>query len=103
MKADYHSQAELVRLAETKQTFALEQVMAATKNPRLKDEAIMLLTKVNPLSEEVKQFLVSRMAIADEASLVARELAKQGHTRWLQDLVNDNPQVKSSLIEQALP
>ncbi|MEZ9272862.1 hypothetical protein AB4147_16715, partial [Vibrio cyclitrophicus] len=27
MKADYHSQAELVRLAETKQTFALEQVM----------------------------------------------------------------------------
>jgi hypothetical protein len=77
--------------------------MAATKNPRLKDEAIMLLTKVNPLSEEVKQFLVSRMAIADEASLVALELAKQGHTRWLQDLVNDNPQVKSSLIEQALP
>ena len=103
MKADYHSQAELVRLAETKQTFALEQVMAATKNPRLKDEAITLLTKVNPLSEEVKQFLVSRMAIADEAPLVARELAKQGHTRWLQDLVNDNPQVKSSLIEQALP
>ncbi|WP_210447885.1 hypothetical protein [Vibrio crassostreae] len=103
MKADYYSQAELVRLAGTKQTFALEQVMAATKNPRLKDEAITLLTKVNPLSEEVKQFLVSRMAIADEAPLVARELAKQGHTRWLQDLVNDNPQVKSSLIEQALP
>ncbi|MDN3700679.1 hypothetical protein ACFFUO_14490 [Vibrio artabrorum] len=103
MKADYYSQAELVRLAETQQVFALEQVMAATKNPRLKDEAITLLAKVKPLSEEVKQFLVSRMAIADEAPLVARELAKQGHTRWLQDLVNDNPQVKSSLIKQALP
>ena len=48
MKADYHSQAELVRLAETKQTFALEQVMAATKNPRLKDEAITLLDQGEP-------------------------------------------------------
>ena len=64
MKADYHSQAELVRLAESKSPFALEQVMAATKNPRLKEEAITLLTRVNPLSEEVKDFLVSRMAIA---------------------------------------
>lgn len=103
MKADYHSQAELVRLAESKEPFALEQVMAATKNPRLKEEAITLLTRVNPLSDDVKAFLVSRMAIADDASLVARELAKQGHTGWLQDLVNDNPQVKSSVIQKVLP
>ncbi|MDK9758971.1 hypothetical protein KIV40_27340, partial [Vibrio sp. D173a] len=73
----------VVRLAqvseESKSPFALEQVMAATKNPRLKEEAITLLTRVNPLSQEVKDFLVSRMAIADDAPLVARELAKQGH------------------------
>ncbi|KZX68284.1 hypothetical protein A3712_00860 [Vibrio sp. HI00D65] len=103
MKADYQSQAELVRLAESKSSFAIEQVMAATKNPRLKEEAITLLTRVNPLSEEVKDFLVSRMAIADDAPLVARELAKQGHTNWLQELVSDNPQVKSSVIKQVLP
>lgn len=103
MRADFHSQQELERLAKSATDFSLEQVMAATKNPSLKEEAITLLTKVNPLSEEVKTFLVSRMALADEAPLVARELAKQGHSRWLQDLVNDNPQVKGSLIQQVLP
>jgi hypothetical protein len=58
---------------------------------------------VHPLSQEEKDFLVSRMAIADDAPLVARELAKQGHTNWLQELVSDNPQVKSSVIQQVLP
>ncbi|MBW3698626.1 hypothetical protein EK599_23415 [Vibrio sp. T187] len=103
MKADFNSQSELERLAQSNTSFALEQVMAATKNPSLKDDAITLLTKVHPLSEEVKSFLITRMALADEAPLVARELAKQGHSSWLQDLVNDNPQVKGSLIEKVLP
>ena len=103
MRADYHSQAELERLAKTHQPFALQQVMEATKNPRLKDEAITLLTRVNPLPDDVKAFLVSRMAIAEEAPLVARELAKHGHTLWLQDLVDDNPTVKGSLIQKFIP
>ncbi|MGF1753104.1 hypothetical protein L4C33_05840 [Vibrio makurazakiensis] len=103
MKADYYSKTELERLARTESEFSLEQVMAATKNPSLKAEAISLLTKVNPLPDHVKSFLVSRMALTDEASIVARELAEQGHSGWLEELVKDNPQVKTSLIEQVLP
>ncbi|MCV5389095.1 hypothetical protein OFC62_30705, partial [Escherichia coli] len=64
MKADYNSQSELERLAAVGDVFSIQQLMNATVNPSLKPEAISLLTKSNPLSPQVKQFLVRKMALS---------------------------------------
>jgi hypothetical protein len=102
MRADYNSYAELERLAKVGNAFSLQQLMNSTVNPTLKPHAIGLLTKANPLSPEVKQFLIAKMALSDEATFVARELAQQGHIDWLKELVSGNYQVKARLIEQVL-
>ncbi|HCE1505189.1 TPA: hypothetical protein NGR36_004451 [Vibrio parahaemolyticus] len=102
MRADYNSQQELKRLADTGDAFSLQQLMNATINPSLKPLAIRLLTKSNPLSPEVKQFLIAKMALSEEATLVARQLAQQGHQTWLEELISSNRQVKARQIEQVL-
>ncbi|HHF3114842.1 TPA: hypothetical protein ACPJ1N_004480 [Vibrio diabolicus] len=102
MRADYNSQSELERLATVGDVFSIQQLMNSTVNPSLKPEAISLLTKSNPLSPQVKQFLVSKMALSEEATMVARELEQQGHQTWLEELVSNNHQVKTRQIEQVL-
>ncbi|MGY0617691.1 hypothetical protein [Vibrio sp. FJH11] len=102
MRADYNSYAELERLAKVGNDFSLQQLMNSTVNPTLKPHAIGLLTKANPLSPNVKQFLIAKMALSDDATLVARELAQQGHKDWLKELVSGNYQVKARQIEQVL-
>lgn len=102
MRADYNSYAELERLAKAGNDFSLQQLMNSTVNPTLKPHAIGLLTKANPLSPDVKQFLIAKMALSDDATLVARELAQQGHKDWLKELVSGNYQVKARQIEQVL-
>ncbi|CAH1584342.1 conserved exported hypothetical protein [Vibrio owensii] len=102
MRADYNSQTELERLAEVSDEFSLQQLMNATVNPTLKPYAIELLTRSNPLTPNVKQFLVAKMALSEEATLVARELAKQGHQSWLEELVSSNRQVKARQIQEFL-
>lgn len=102
MRADYNSHAELERLAKAGDQFSLQQLMNSTVNPTLKPHAINLLTKTNPLSPDVKQFLITKMALSEEATIVARELAQQGHKDWLKELVAGNYQVKVRQIEQVL-
>ncbi|TOK77773.1 hypothetical protein [Vibrio parahaemolyticus] len=102
MRADYNSQQELKRLADAGDAFSLQQLMNATINPSLKPHAIRLLTKSNPLSPEVKQFLIAKMALSEDATLVARQLAQQGHQIWLEELISSNRQVKARQIEQVL-
>ncbi|PMH38660.1 hypothetical protein BCU68_07455 [Vibrio sp. 10N.286.49.B3] len=102
MRADQYSQAELNRLAGLNTPFAMQQMMGAAQNPSLKSQALTLLTQVKPLPEEVKDFLITRMAITEEAPMVARELVKQGHRHWLQDLVSTNQQVSVSSLQQVL-
>ncbi|MGR5235111.1 hypothetical protein [Vibrio rotiferianus] len=102
MRADYNSQAELARLSEVGDGFSLQQLMNSTVNPTLKPYAIELLTRSNPLSPDVKQFLIAKMALSEEATLVARELAKQGHQSWLEELVSSNRQVKARQIAEFL-
>ncbi|WP_333706170.1 hypothetical protein, partial [Vibrio hepatarius] len=53
MKADFNSEAELVRLAKVGNEFSLNQVIQASHNPSLKEVAITELTKVRPMSPEV--------------------------------------------------
>ncbi|EGQ9303317.1 hypothetical protein M5238_004300 [Vibrio vulnificus] len=102
MKADHNSQAELTRLASMGDEKALQQVMAAALNPSLKEQAIQVLASKHPLSQDVKQFLITRMALPDDAALVAKELSKQGHERWLQEVLSGGYPVKRHLIAQAL-
>ncbi len=102
MRADYNSHTELERLAKAGNEFSLQQLMNSTVNPTLKRHAIELLTKANPLSPDVKQFLITRMAVPEEATIVARELAQQGHKDWLKELLSGNHQVKARQIEQVL-
>ncbi|HAS8134005.1 TPA: hypothetical protein I7667_24455, partial [Vibrio vulnificus] len=68
MKADHNSQAELTRLASMGDEQALQQVMAAALNPSLKEQAIQVLASKHPLSQDVKQFLIARMALPDDAA-----------------------------------
>lgn len=102
MRADYHSQAELERLAQVKSPFAMHQIMLASRNPSLKQQAITELASINPLPENVKNFLVARMTSVDDASFVATQLAQNGHSGWVRDVASSNSQVKASLILQAL-
>ena len=76
--------------------------MNASYNPSLKEQAIKELARIKPMKEEVKVFLIDRMTLHDEASMVATELANQGYSPWLEELANDNPQVRSHAIMNAL-
>ena len=102
MKADSDSQYELQRLANDGDSFSVEQLMNATQNPSLKRQAIEKLTQLHPLPENVKVFLISRMGLAEEASMVAQELVNQGHQSWLHELVSSNRQVKVTSIQKVL-
>ncbi|GLT18987.1 hypothetical protein GCM10007938_27690 [Vibrio zhanjiangensis] len=102
MRADYHSQSEIRRLAEVGNEFAIAQIINASYNPSLKEQAIKELARIKPMTEEIKAFLIDRMTLHDEASMVATELASQGYTPWLKELANDNPQVRSHAILNAL-
>ncbi len=101
MRADHISQAEVERLAKVGDSFSLQQLMGATNNPSLKTQAIDLLSQSHPLSPAVKEFLIAKMAISEEAPIVARALAKQGHGIWLRELISTN-KVKSSVIQSVL-
>ncbi len=101
-KADKYSKAELTRLASLSSPFATHQLIQAASNPSLNQQALTLLTRMDPLPENVKGYLISQMAIPEEASRVAQQLAKQGHESWLEELVSDNNQVRSGSIQQVL-
>ncbi len=102
MKADEYSREELRRLAAVGDNFSIQQLMHASSNPDLKQQAIKLLTKTTPLGPEVKKFLLARMAISEDAKFVAGELVKQGHAGWLREIVATDHAVRTSIIEDVL-
>lgn len=101
-KADFNSQQELARLADVGDEFALQQIMRASTNPALKTSAIEALTRIKPMSPEVKEFLIAKMAIREEASMVASALANQGYRSWLEELAKTNQTVRSHAILSVL-
>lgn len=102
MKTDDVSRGELDRLAMVADEFALQQIMLATHNPSLKQQALRNLTRIKPMSTDVKAFLISRMALKEDVTFVARELANQGYTSWLEELVTQDKSVKDRAILQVL-
>lgn len=95
MRSDYNIESELHRLTGLKDSFSISQVMAAAANPRLKEPALKALVRLNPMPENVKEFLVSKLALNDDASFVAKELAEQGHRHWLEAIVQSDRKVNS--------
>ncbi|MCA2016978.1 hypothetical protein LDJ79_12705 [Vibrio tritonius] len=102
MRSDSAIEAELERLSSRKDPFAISQLMLAAQNPRLKDQAIRALAQVDPMSDEVKQFLVDRLSDDNDVVSVARTLVEHGRQNWLQELLNSNKHVKATAIMQAL-
>lgn len=102
MRSDSAIEAELERLSSRKDPFAISQLMLAAQNPRLKDLAIRALAQVDPMSDEVKQFLVDRLSDDNDVVSVARTLVEHGRQNWLQELLDSNKHVKATAIMQAL-
>ena len=105
MRSDFYIEQELERLARLARQgdeFAIGQLMAAEGNPRLKSIALQELARLNPMSYEVKAFLVSRLGRSDDAPIVAQALAEQGYQSWLKDLLANNREVKRHAILQVL-
>ncbi|MGF1722614.1 hypothetical protein L4D20_21550 [Vibrio kyushuensis] len=102
MRADFQSESELVRLANLDDDFSISQVMMASSNPVLKEQALTALTKIKPMSEDVKQFLMAKMRVAEDATLVASELERQGYRSWLEELVDSKNGLNTKAILQVL-
>ncbi|MEL7291310.1 MAG: hypothetical protein AAGJ67_05210 [Pseudomonadota bacterium] len=102
MKASFQSEQELIRLAQVGDAFSLSQVIAASHNPSLKQLAISELAGVRPMTEPVKEFLISKMSLSEDARFIAGELISQGHRSWLQELVNSNPSVNRGAINSVI-
>ena len=101
-KADHHSQNELKRLAKVADVFAVQQIIQAASNPKLREQALKELTRIKPMSPEVKAFLVTQMGNNDDVSYIANQLAQQGYSAWLTELVSSNKKVKRSAILNVL-
>ncbi|MDR9827766.1 hypothetical protein RCJ22_19380 [Vibrio sp. FNV 38] len=102
VKADRYSKKELSRLATLSTQFAYQQIMLATNNPALRNQALEQLAQTKPMPDDVRSFLVTRMMIEEEAPIVARELVKQGYSQWLTELVTTNRRVRASAINNVL-
>ncbi|WNJ96919.1 hypothetical protein RND59_07605 [Vibrio ruber] len=101
MKSDNNSEAELTRLSGLQDDFSVQQVMAASKNPSLRAQAIEALIRLNPMPEQVKTYLVQELS-QEEAPYVAQVLVNAGYGNWLDELVKANRQMKLRVLSQVL-
>ncbi|WP_194438569.1 hypothetical protein [Vibrio fluminensis] len=95
MKANHHSENELIRLGSVADEFSIQQIMQAASNPSLDELAIKQLVGIKPMSSDVEEFLIARMGSNDDAPFVARQLAEQGYSNWLAELASSDKRVKS--------
>ncbi|SIO94455.1 hypothetical protein [Vibrio spartinae] len=101
MKSDVHSVAELTRLSGLTDDFSVQQVMAASKNPSLRAQAIEALVLLNPMPEPVKTYLVQALS-QEKAPYAAQVLVNAGYGNWLDELLKANRQMKLRVLSQAL-
>ncbi|KXF82667.1 hypothetical protein [Enterovibrio coralii] len=81
---------------------AIEQMMAATINPVLTDTANRQLASIHPMPESVKAFMVKQLGNRNFGKDVAIMLAQQGHTPWLESLLETTSGVTYRNIENGL-
>ncbi|MBD1570966.1 MULTISPECIES: hypothetical protein [Aliivibrio] len=103
MRTDQYSLGELDRLSTlTPDAFATEQLIAATKNPSLKQRAFASLAQLHPLPQEVQHFLLAKLDHIQDGGAVAMHLANYGHVSWLESLVSGSNNVRKQHVKFAL-
>ncbi len=102
LKADRHSQSELTRLANVKNHFSFLQLIIASENPSLHDEALNLMTRLDPIPIEIKTFLIKKLKRSSEATLVASSLIEHGHKKWLMQLTENHRDLRTKPLLQVL-
>ncbi|CAM3857902.1 hypothetical protein VA7868_01951 [Vibrio aerogenes CECT 7868] len=100
MKPDGFTISELNYLSVQQDAFAVGQIIKAANNPGLKLLAIKQLTRLKPMPDNVKHFLIRQMSRSDTAEVTARSLVKEGYGYWLQQLIQDNKTIKRHLIKR---
>lgn len=100
-KADKHSAQELVRLSGTRDEFSLQQMLQAATNPSLKEQAISLLTSIEPQPVSVTEYLESQKVRSpvESSSSITKNDVEKNHS-WFESLLNDKEnQVRVNLTE----
>jgi len=103
-RTDQYSLAELNRLADLAPSpQAVEQLMAATINPSLKQQAYRALAVQKPMSPQTREFLVDKLNEVDDGHVVATQLAQQGYASWLKQIAaSSRNQVLQKNLQLAL-
>ncbi len=103
MRTDQYSMAELERLSNiAPEPFATQQLMAATNNPSLKQNAFASLAQLHPLPQEVQTFLLAKIDHIQDGGAVAMHLANYGHASWLESLSTARNKVRQQHVRLAL-
>ncbi|MDD9195364.1 hypothetical protein PVK62_05875 [Aliivibrio sp. S3MY1] len=103
MRTDQHSISELERLSHVApDPFATQQLMLATYNPSLKQNAFASLAQLHPLPEDVQQFLLAKIDHIQDGGAVAIHLANYGHASWLESLPTTRNKVRKQHVRLAL-
>lgn len=103
MRTDRFIINELDRLAQlAPDPFAVQQLMAATNTPLLKQSAFVSLTQLHPLPQEVQSFLLAKLDHIQDGEAVAIHLANYGHESWLRGLATKNNHVRRQHVKVAL-
>lgn len=103
MRTDQHSIAELARLSTVApDPFATQQIMAATNNPSLKQNAFASLAQLHPLPQNVQVFLLAKIDHIQDGGAVAMHLANYGHAPWLESLSTTRNKVRKQHVGLAL-
>lgn len=103
MRTDQHSIAELERLSSVApDPFATQQLMLATNNPSLKQNAFASLAQLHPLPKDVQQFLLAKIDHIQDGGAVAIHLANYGHAPWLESLPTTRNKVRKQHVRLAL-
>ncbi|MHA2939757.1 hypothetical protein ACXJY6_15875 [Vibrio sp. RC27] len=102
MRADLYSEQEVARLGEQNTVFALEQLILASRNPRLKQQAQSALAKAFPMQDFVRRYFLIQLNQEGDANFVAGQLIANGYRAWLQELVDVGSKIKYKQVKAEL-
>lgn len=97
-RADLYSEQEVTRLAAVADPAAIQYLLLASNNPRLKPLVQSELSKIFPMPDEVRQFFIQQLQQKDQVRFVAQLLIEQGYRHWLEELVKGNSGVQRKLL-----
>ena len=102
MRSDLYSENEVLRLGNQNTEFALEQLILASQNPRLKQKALTAITRSFPMRDFVRDYLMAQLNQDEDVNFVARQLIHNGYQTWLKELVAAKANIKREQVELEL-